>query len=669
MSSLSEQQQGDSRRSARLVSSKYYLHDDDTASNSSTGSAGLISYKESPVRAFSRRKVGPRKGGGASHGSKVTNSQTPSPTEFLTPRKTFTFQAPRSTVTSVTSSAPSTSAQVDPSGFSSGYSSAEEGYGRKSSATHSAPTNNTTAATTTNTNPAYTQSKGWMGHRDILTAPVVRNILTAPVVRNILTAPARALAVVYVWLGVAWYSITSGMSLLNVSLLSKCTAGVRKSVLLFILFLLLLFCMWYWYPWVIALFPRSTRTTPIQPHATTQAPIQPRVDNRETYASFAALRDELYADLRERENKWLEDRDRGLEDMLKAIKLLKEDGEKQKRMHEVLQMDVHDLKIRVRNVDSEHNGLIKEETLGMQNQISELKLDVSKLHSASEYQNRRLDAQEAQNRKLKTELSDWLLNQLSGSVKSEGDVVMRPELQRALEDLEKKLLDRLEQERRGEERRDVWRTVGETLQEEGVGAVSITDVERIVQRALSLHKADGIGLADYALESSGASVVNTRCSETYHTRSACISLFGFPLWYPSESPRTVIQPELHPGKCWPFRGSEGFLVIALSHPVQITQVTLEHLPRILSPTGRIDSAPKDFAVYGMISEEKEEGKLLGTFTYDQDGESIQTFVVQHPQSEVYGLVELRILSNWGHPEYTCVYRFRVHGQPRLPKEH
>lgn len=51
---------------------------------------------------------------------------------------------------------------------------------------------------------------------------------------------------------------------------------------------------------------------------------------------------------------------------------------------------------------------------------------------------------------------------------------MRPELQRALEDLEKKLLDRLEQERRGEERRDVWRTVGETLQEEGVGAVSIT---------------------------------------------------------------------------------------------------------------------------------------------------------------------------------------------------
>lgn len=40
---------------------------------------------------------------------------------------------------------------------------------------------------------------------------------------------------------------------------------------------------------------------------------------------------------------------------------------------------------------------------------------------------------------------------------------------------------------------------------------------------------------------SGASVVSTRCSETYRVRSACVTLFGFPLWYPTESPRTVIQ--------------------------------------------------------------------------------------------------------------------------------
>lgn len=74
---------------------------------------------------------------------------------------------------------------------------------------------------------------------------------------------------------------------------------------------------------------------------------------------------------------------------------------------------------------------------------------------------------------MKTELPDWLLQQLSGSVNSDRDVVTHPELQRALEDLEKKILDRLGQEREDIERRDVWRTVGETLQEEGMGAVSI----------------------------------------------------------------------------------------------------------------------------------------------------------------------------------------------------
>ncbi|KAG8014583.1 SUN domain-containing protein 1 [Nibea albiflora] len=163
-------------------------------------------------------------------------------------------------------------------------------------------------------------------------------------------------------------------------------------------------------------------------------------------------------------------------------------------------------------------------------------------------------------------------------------------------------------------------------------------------------------------ECQGASVISTRCSETYRIRSACVTLFGFPLWYPSESPRTVIQgyPVLLPGKCWAFHGVQGTLVISLSHPIKITHVTLDHLPRYNSPTGRIDSAPKDFEVYGMQND-TEEGTLLGTFTYDENGESTQTFKLPTPSDVVYRYVELRVLSNWGHVEYTCLYRFRVHG--------
>uniref|UniRef100_A0A4W5R079 SUN domain-containing protein n=1 Tax=Hucho hucho TaxID=62062 RepID=A0A4W5R079_9TELE len=168
-------------------------------------------------------------------------------------------------------------------------------------------------------------------------------------------------------------------------------------------------------------------------------------------------------------------------------------------------------------------------------------------------------------------------------------------------------------------------------------------------------------MPDFALESQGASIVSTRCSETYRTRSACVSFLGIPLWYPSESPRTVIQGQpVQAGKCWAFHGAQGTLVIALSHPARITHVTLEHLPVSTAPTGRINSAPKAFSVFGM-STETEDGTFLGTFTYDQHGEPIQTFQLPNPTRVVYRYVELRVLSNWGHLKYTCVYRFRVHG--------
>uniref|UniRef100_A0A8B9JIP8 Si:dkey-92f12.2 n=1 Tax=Astyanax mexicanus TaxID=7994 RepID=A0A8B9JIP8_ASTMX len=311
------------------------------------------------------------------------------------------------------------------------------------------------------------------------------------------------------------------------------------------------------------------------------------------------------------------------------------------------------------SVHSEHKVMVKELS-GIHHQLSDLRSEVSLLRSSSEHFSHRLDTQETQNLRLKKELSDWLLQHVPWLDSSGQDVVMQPELQMALETLEKNIMDKLDKDRE----KDVGSTVGETLQEEEVRALTIKvcDVKQIVHRALSVFRADGTGMADYALESSGACVINSRCSESYHGQIACFSIFGIPLFYYTNSPRTVIQPELYPGKCWAFRGSEGFLTISLSSPVKITHVTLEHLPRVLSPTGHINSAPKDFAVYGM-TDENEGGKLLGRFTYDQEGEPIQTFKIPVSANEVYWLVELRILSNWGNPEYTCIYRFRVHGQP------
>ncbi|XP_004437924.1 PREDICTED: SUN domain-containing protein 2 isoform X2 [Ceratotherium simum simum] len=241
-------------------------------------------------------------------------------------------------------------------------------------------------------------------------------------------------------------------------------------------------------------------------------------------------------------------------------------------------------------------------------------------------------------------------------------LLQREEVQAQLQELESKILAHVA-EMQGKSAREAAASLGLTLQKEGVIGVTEEQVHRIVNQALKRYSEDRIGMVDYALESGGASVISTRCSETYETKTALLSLFGIPLWYHSQSPRVILQPDVHPGNCWAFQGPQGFAVVRLSARIRPTAVTLEHVPKSLSPNSTISSAPKDFAIFGFDEDLKQEGTLLGQFTYDQDGEPIQTFYFQDPKMATYQVVELRILTNWGHPEYTCVYRFRVHGEP------
>ncbi|XP_056608779.1 SUN domain-containing protein 1 isoform X1 [Triplophysa dalaica] len=201
------------------------------------------------------------------------------------------------------------------------------------------------------------------------------------------------------------------------------------------------------------------------------------------------------------------------------------------------------------------------------------------------------------------------------------------------------------------------------VQTTGAAGISEEQVQQIVQRTLKLYSEDRTGQVDFALESGGGSILSTRCSETYETKTALMSLFGLPLWYFSQSPRVVIQPDMYPGNCWAFKGSHGYLVIRLSMKVLPTSFCLEHIPKSLSPSGNISSAPRRFTVYGLDDEYQEEGKLLGDYTYQDDGESLQIFPVMENNDKAFQIIEMRVLSNWGHPEYTCVYRFRVHGRP------
>ncbi|XP_034008167.1 SUN domain-containing protein 3-like [Trematomus bernacchii] len=169
-------------------------------------------------------------------------------------------------------------------------------------------------------------------------------------------------------------------------------------------------------------------------------------------------------------------------------------------------------------------------------------------------------------------------------------------------------------------------------------------------------------MPNFALESQQARVLLDQSSQTYSKRRSCAYLFGMFCKRPVH-PRTVLQGGSPPavGRCWPFEGGRGHLFIALSHPVYISHVTLGHISKNLSPTGIIPSAPKTFSVYGMNTLD-DKGTYLGTFLYDQDGDATQTFELPDHGKVVFKYVKLQVESNWGHPDYTCLYNFRVHGK-------
>ncbi|XP_028711873.1 SUN domain-containing protein 1 isoform X14 [Peromyscus leucopus] len=252
---------------------------------------------------------------------------------------------------------------------------------------------------------------------------------------------------------------------------------------------------------------------------------------------------------------------------------------------------------------------------------------------------------------------EWLLQKLSSRF------VSKDEVQVLLQDLELKVLQNITHHITVTGQPPTSEVIMSAMNEAGISGITEAQVHIIVNNALKLYSQDKTGMVDFALESGGGSILSTRCSETYETKTALLSLFGIPLWYFSQSPRVVIQPDIYPGNCWAFKGSQGYLVVRLSMRIYPTTFTMEHIPKTLSPAGNISSAPRDFAVYGLETEYQEEGQPLGRFTYDQEGDSLQMFHTLERPDQAFQIVELRVLSNWGHPEYTCLYRFRVHGEP------
>lgn len=153
-------------------------------------------------------------------------------------------------------------------------------------------------------------------------------------------------------------------------------------------------------------------------------------------------------------------------------------------------------------------------------------------------------------------------------------------------------------------------------------------------------------------------------------------------------------------------GRSGQVTLELPYPVHITSVTIDHVSSLLvEQEDGSSSAPRHVRVIGYplcptdskndcagLSFDQESPKEIVSFEYDLTGSAIQTFEADEDtqscsdttpscsadsplgfdQAEAGGsggefyaaALTVEVTNNWGLDEYTCLYRFRVHGDTR-----
>ncbi|XP_027539406.1 SUN domain-containing protein 1 isoform X7 [Neopelma chrysocephalum] len=540
-------------------------------------------------------------------------------------------------------------------------------------------------------------------------------------------SPGRAASGMYRLLRTGWYQLLTLMSLLKVFLVRRCLPKNYRSLLFLIPLLFLLGMWFWGFDGFVSLLPplNWTRIDRIQrtddsirvpePQDDSFHSVQPPKDtiNIFDFGRISELEKQMAVvsgrchDRNEEYNKMmlllhnLQDQVAKMSDKSETLKLIKnvmsqyiKDMKLEEKtdflaLHQEHELRIVTLEDLLRKLSAESKDIQKELDIAkaktvrdddqhsqLMSKIKMLELELSQMKSELlsgesvktscekvDAIHEKVDAQIKESVKLllfgdhQEDLPESLLQWLTSNFVSKSD------LQTLLRDLELQILKNITLHMSVTNQKLTSEVVTNAVTNAGISGITEAQAQIIVNNALKLYSQDKTGMVDFALESGGGSILSTRCSETYETKTALISLFGIPLWYYSQSPRVVIQPDMYPGNCWAFKGSQGYLVVRLSMKIYPTAFTVEHIPKTLSPTGNITSAPRNFAVYGLDDEYQEEGKLLGEYVYDQEGEPLQMFPVMEENEDAFQIVELRIFSNWGHAEYTCLYRFRVHGKP------
>ncbi|NXD79526.1 SUN2 protein, partial [Halcyon senegalensis] len=708
-----------SRRSQRLVTSRYYSGDDDATTSSSSSS--LLGGQQLPFKETTSSRMIRRKSSSTKRASPTPSTQTSYYSESMMSESYLGgSQGLAALGSSILDDA------LDSSTYWGGELSTRRRRGTGD--TESSKTNGLLESKTYDTyasSSGYSSEDDYAGHFYSGQSSSGSGLRTAAsrvgsFLWQVLTSPVRFVEWLLSGLAAAWHHLSGAAPRQGSVPFSRRYPWLKRSLLLLLLLLLLTaaaYGAWYFYPYGL-----STLSLPSFPwwgagklsssgaSGTGDLTTLERGEHR-FLARFQALEKRFEA-LEAEVSRWelwrgaaavaaegekplgdvlafleglVSRRDVGLKEHLRADMTSHLQGEVDALRAEVQRdLDRHlgkmaqasqEMEARLLELNSEWQRTAQEGLRGnFQQEVGKLELEVAalrrelaSLRSDQEVMGKHVEGMLEQLKAMRADVEAqfpaWISRFLSQSRRegAAGLLLRQEDLEAELQALEHKILAKVLEDRRLLAR-DAEADIGVALRQGGTTGVTEEAMHLIVGQALKRYSEDRVGMVDYALESSGASVINTRCSETYDIRTALLSMFGIPLWYQSQSPRVILQPDVNPGNCWAFRGSQGFAVIRLSDIIRPTAVTLEHIPKALSPQGTIPSAPKDFAVYGLKEEKDEEGLLLGQFTYNHNGDPIQTFHLEDEGVGTYQLVELRVLSNWGHPEYTCIYRFRVHGE-------
>eukprot|EP00003_Mantamonas_plastica_P023096 TRINITY_DN4067_c1_g1_i2.p1 TRINITY_DN4067_c1_g1~~TRINITY_DN4067_c1_g1_i2.p1 ORF type:complete len:893 (+),score=291.85 TRINITY_DN4067_c1_g1_i2:1271-3949(+) len=195
------------------------------------------------------------------------------------------------------------------------------------------------------------------------------------------------------------------------------------------------------------------------------------------------------------------------------------------------------------------------------------------------------------------------------------------------------------------------------------GGISVETVRALVEQSIAKFEADTVGRTDFAMSSLGGHIVEHNTSTPFRVSSNSMVNFFFPKIDASYPAEVVLQPNTLPGNCFCFGGAQGQVTVALTFPIIPDAVTVDFVSEQIAVTTA--SAPKTVRVWGYRDEYDTQGTLMGEFVYKvNQGEQTrpaQTFALTNKMNTPAGIVRFEIMDNYGHDEFTCLYRVRVHG--------